>query len=90
MVHDLQFSRQCYKISRNVGNMTDLLFFCNKICFLCDSERFRSQGPEISTWWRHTYHYVRISMPIISPEGMIETRDRLKIFHMLNLTALLI
>ena len=25
MVHDLQVSRQCHKISRNVGNLIDLL-----------------------------------------------------------------
>ena len=30
MVHDLQVSRQCYKMSGNVENLIDLLFFCNK------------------------------------------------------------
>ena len=36
MVHDIQASQQCYKISRNVGNR---LFFCKESCFWCESER---------------------------------------------------
>ena len=30
MEQDLQVSRKCYKISRNLGNLIDILFFCNK------------------------------------------------------------
>ena len=29
----IQVSRQCYTISRNVGNLIDILFSCNKACF---------------------------------------------------------
>ena len=39
MVHDLQASRKCYKISRNLGYLIDILFFCKKACFWCESER---------------------------------------------------
>ena len=39
MEHDLQVSRKCYKISRNLGNLIDLIFFCKKACFGCESER---------------------------------------------------
>ena len=31
---DLQVSRKCYKISRNLGNLSDLLFFSKKSLFL--------------------------------------------------------
>ena len=34
MEHDLQVSRKCYKISRNLGNLIDLLFFCKKSMLL--------------------------------------------------------
>ena len=36
---DLPSLTECYKISRNVGNLIDILFFCNKACFWCESER---------------------------------------------------
>ena len=39
MVHDFHVSRRCYKISRNVGNLIDILFFCNKTRFWCECER---------------------------------------------------
>ena len=32
MEHDLQVSRKCYKISRNLGNLI-LIFFCQKKAF---------------------------------------------------------
>ena len=31
----------CYTISRNVGTLIELLFFCNKACFWCESDRRR-------------------------------------------------
>ena len=34
MVHDLEVSRKCYKISRNLGILIDLLFFCQKSMLL--------------------------------------------------------
>ena len=41
MVHDLQVSRKCYKISRKLGNLIDLLFFCQKnMLLLCIREAF--------------------------------------------------
>ena len=39
MEHDLQVSQKCYKISWNLGNLIDLMFFCKKACFWCESER---------------------------------------------------
>ena len=39
MAHDLHVSRKCYEISRTLGNLIDLLFFCNKTCFCCEYER---------------------------------------------------
>ena len=47
MEHDVQVSRKCYKISRNVGNLINLIFFCKKASafgvnptgFWCESER---------------------------------------------------
>ena len=33
MAHDLQVSRQCYKISRNVGNLIDHIFSATKHAF---------------------------------------------------------
>ena len=32
-MHDLHVSRKCYKISRNLGNLIDILFFCKKHAF---------------------------------------------------------
>ena len=40
IVHDLQVSWKCSKISRNLWNLIDILVFCNKACFWCESERF--------------------------------------------------
>ena len=34
MAHDLQVSRKCYKISRNLGNLVNLIFFCKKSMLL--------------------------------------------------------
>ena len=54
MMYDLQVSRQCYKISLNVGNfifyfcVTRIAFCVNPRGFLCESERSRSQGSEMS------------------------------------------
>ena len=31
--NDLQVSRKCYKISRNLGNLINLIFFFKKTCF---------------------------------------------------------
>ena len=54
--HDLHVSRKCYKISRNLGNLSNLIFFCKKACFWCESDRVKfwcesekcwSQGLEI-------------------------------------------
>ena len=39
MEHDLQVSRKCHTISRNLGNLIDPIFFCKKACFWCESER---------------------------------------------------
>ena len=39
MEHDLQVSRKCYKISRNLGSLINLIFFCKKACFWCESGR---------------------------------------------------
>ena len=35
----LLVSQQCHKTSRNIWNLIDLLFVCNKACFFCESER---------------------------------------------------
>ena len=37
MVHDLPVSRQCYKISRNIGNLIDLFFSVTKHVFYVNS-----------------------------------------------------
>ena len=34
MEHDLQVSQKCYKISRNLGNLIDRVFFCKKSMIL--------------------------------------------------------
>ena len=34
MEHDLQVSRKCYKISRNLGHLINLIFFCKKSMLL--------------------------------------------------------
>ena len=59
MEHDLQVSRKCHKISRNLRNLIDLIFFCKKHAFgvnarrfWCESEKWWSQGPEICAWRR--------------------------------------
>ena len=51
--HDLQVSRKCYKISRNLGSFINLIFsakkhaFCvNPRGFWCESEKCWSQGTE--------------------------------------------
>ena len=75
------------KISRNVGNLIDLLFFCNKACFLCEFER----------WWSRGVNTVCILARPLSvrerapPESLVRKMAPLrwlKKFHMLNLAAL--
>ena len=45
MAHGLQVSWKRYKISRKLGNLINLIFFCKNTCFWCESER-------ISVWMR--------------------------------------
>ena len=61
MVHDLQVSRQSCKNSWNVGNLIDLLLFCNKACFWCESERCWSQGPEITGDRLKKFHMLNLA-----------------------------
>ena len=41
MAHDLHVSRQCYKFSRNVGNLINLLFFATKHFLFGGNPRLR-------------------------------------------------
>ena len=73
-------SRKCYNNSRNLENFVDLLFFCKKTCFWCESETLLVWIWEmlimIETWnlpstapeWRLHRDYVCINTHIISPE----------------------
>ena len=45
MEHDLQVSRKCYTISRNLGNLINLIFVCKKACFWCESEGILGVNP---------------------------------------------
>ena len=74
MVHDLQVSRQCYKISGNVRNLIDLLFFCNKT-FWCECQNPRDADHihgdlnedcvGISTHvHKHAYYLIRKRAPL--------------------------
>ena len=79
MVHDLQVSQKCYKISRNLGNLIDLLIFLQKACFWCESERYWSQGPEISAWRSHNDDCVMITVAktlFFSPIGHLRNWHR--------------
>ena len=51
MIFRTEVSRQCYKISRNVGNWIEFYFSATKhvfgmnpICFWCESERYVGLG----------------------------------------------
>ena len=76
------------KMLQNLTEFRALIFFCNKACFLCESERCRSQVRK------------RAPLDAIAPfggatcdddnneSGWLSLEDRLKKFHMLNLAAL--
>ena len=69
MGHDLQVSRTCYQISRNLGNLINIIFFCKKHAFgvnprgfWCESDKCSSQGHEISARWRQNDDCVGITL----------------------------
>ena len=73
MVHDLQVPRKCYKISRNLGNLIDLLIFCKTNMLLVWIREALgvnpwcwSQGPEINSWRRQNDNCVEITFVFLN------------------------
>ena len=44
MAHDLQVSRKCYKISRNLGHLITLILFCKTHAFGVNPKGFRCES----------------------------------------------